>query len=971
MGEPVERDPLLADPVSIICTVKNDSRGLELMLRSVVGQLRPNDELVIVDGGSGDAELAAIGRIVQVAATSALDRGSTVRLLEFPGVNIARGRNLAIESARQELILCIDAGCRARLDWREALARPFLDPVVEVAAGRTILCAESHIAQLAGILTMPGRLRRANPGTLNPSARCLALRKSLWRRAGGFPEWLYTAEDTLFNLKLRGLDPAPTMAWVGKAAVEWSPRTTWRGLWRQHAQYARGETRIGRGGEAKRYGLTRMAAMAAWLAVAGVAAASIGTWVALAALFVILAMLCSGNAVSAIQAAMAAQIGERDALSTRGPLPLISYRRMLFDFILGALVKEWIGWATLFGACTPHGLRLPSKLKRFLLDSETSECAEEIARERAAARLGAGALDAERLEEYLSSTALSSILKQRGSLTGAAIPPWRLAQAPTPCTAIIAWHWAPTNRASANVMSHIFADADPDRFLVLTRGKEPGEKDERGAKDAKNETGGKGRPRGPENNAAMAPSIPVIRVHWPLDDDRPIRLKTWAANVKTAATLLAAGLALRPHRDLSGVLAVFPTNYSALAGGLFAHALGLPLTLYFHDQMTETLLTKSASRRALWRFVEHGLLQRAALVLTPTEEFAKRLWAKGAAVVHVLPHCAPRDARALEQASARRVVGAGPTRAGILYTASSPSAAFRLPARPAAGAQFNGVPSPSYAVSALSCAAAGVGTVAATPVIPPPRPLKASIPRDASGPDMEFRNGADRSPPDKLRLIYAGAVYEAHFDAMRALYEAVDGSPGVTLRVYSNNPEVPPLFRHEAVPRAVLFKALLRADVCVAALGWDTPYPEEVAGCFPSKIVEYVALGKPLLCVVPAGCFVDRLVKKEGIGVCVNAPVRERFRAAFAYLADPANRRACRRAALGLADRLDAARWFPQLLSWLGEAETGGQPRPLAALEGRAPQPHLFPLTENAAREFRVAEALASPNSPHTAAATL
>lgn len=959
MGGPVERDPLLANPVSIICTVKNDGRGLELMLRSVVGQLRPNDELVIVDGGSGDAELAAIRRLVQGAAASALERGSDVRLLEFPGVNIARGRNLAIENARQELILCIDAGCRARPDWREALVRPFLDPVVEVAAGRTILCAESRIAQLAGILTMPGCLRRTNPEILNPSARCLALRKSLWRRAGGFPEWLYTAEDTLFNLKLRSLDSAPTMAWVWEAAVEWSPRTTWRGLWRQHAQYARGETRIGRGSEAKRYGLTRMAAMAAWLAVVGVAAASIGTWVALAALFVILALLCRGNAVPAIQAAMAAQIGERDSLSTPGPLPLISYRRVLFDFILGALVKEWIGWATLFGACTPHGLRLPFKLKRLLLDSARAECAGETARERAAARLGAGALDAERLEEYLSSTALFAILKQRDSLTGATIPPWRLAQAPTPCTAIVAWHWAPTNRASANVMSHLFADADPDRFLVLTRGKERGGKDakrereEQGAKSAKNKTGEKGKPRKPENNAAMALPIPVIRVHWPLDDDRPIRFKTWAANVRTAATLLAAGLALRPHRSLSGVLAVFPTNYSALAGGLFAHALGLPLTLYFHDQMAETLLTKSASRRAFWRFVERCLLQRAALVLTPTEEFAKHLRAKGAAVVHVLPHCAPRDARALEQASARKAVGAGPTRAGILYTASSPSVAFRLPARPAAGAQSNGVLAPSYAAPALSCAAAGVGTVAATPVIPPPRPLKASIPRDASGPGMEFRNGADRSPPDQLRLVYAGAIYEAHFDAMRALYEAADGAPGVTLSVYSNSSEVPPLFQRKAVPRTVLFEALLRADACVTALGWDTPYPEEVAGCFPSKIVEYVALGKPLLCVVPAGCFVDRLVKKEGIGVCVNVPARSHFRAAFAYLADPANRQACRRAALELADRLDAARWFPRLLSWLGEAETGGQPQPVAA------------------REFRAAEVLASIHSPRAAAATL
>ena len=39
--------------------------------------------------------------------------------------------------------------------------------------------------------------------TFLPSGRSIAFKKSAWKEVGGYPENLYTGEDTLFDLKLK------------------------------------------------------------------------------------------------------------------------------------------------------------------------------------------------------------------------------------------------------------------------------------------------------------------------------------------------------------------------------------------------------------------------------------------------------------------------------------------------------------------------------------------------------------------------------------------------------------------------------------------------------------------------------------------------------------------------------------------------------------------------------------------------
>ena len=76
-----------------------------------------------------------------------------------------------------------------------------------------------------------------------PSSRSVAFTKAAWEQAGGYPEWLYTAEDTLFNIRLRQL--GCEFAFCRDAIVRWRPRETWGALAKQRINFSRGNARIG------------------------------------------------------------------------------------------------------------------------------------------------------------------------------------------------------------------------------------------------------------------------------------------------------------------------------------------------------------------------------------------------------------------------------------------------------------------------------------------------------------------------------------------------------------------------------------------------------------------------------------------------------------------------------------------------------------------------------------------------------
>jgi cellulose synthase/poly-beta-1,6-N-acetylglucosamine synthase-like glycosyltransferase len=67
----------------------------------------------------------------------------------------------------------------------------------------------------------------------------VAFRRKAWETVGGYPEWLDTAEDTLFDLKLKKAKMKFTLA--RNAIVYWKVRKNVKEIFKQFYNYAKGE----------------------------------------------------------------------------------------------------------------------------------------------------------------------------------------------------------------------------------------------------------------------------------------------------------------------------------------------------------------------------------------------------------------------------------------------------------------------------------------------------------------------------------------------------------------------------------------------------------------------------------------------------------------------------------------------------------------------------------------------------------
>lgn len=234
--------------VSLIATVLDAEKHVGAFLASIAAQTRMPDEIVIVDGGSTDGTLEALRAV------------DGVTVLEEPGANIARGRNLAIAHAAHEAIAVADADCAYGPGWLVALVAP-LEEGADVAMGVTEPIVETLLEACVASLSAQLDPAEIDPATFMPSARSVAFRRESLAAVGGYPEWLPIGEDMWVNHRWR--ERSFDLRLAPDAVAGWHPRGTLPEIWTQYVRYARGDGQAGMYPE--RHGL-RLAAYGALLA---------------------------------------------------------------------------------------------------------------------------------------------------------------------------------------------------------------------------------------------------------------------------------------------------------------------------------------------------------------------------------------------------------------------------------------------------------------------------------------------------------------------------------------------------------------------------------------------------------------------------------------------------------------------------------------------------------------------------------
>ncbi len=219
--------------VSFVSTVYNEELTIKSLLESLFLQAKFPDEIIIVDGGSTDNTVSEISNF-QFPISNIKAK---IKLI-FKEGNRSVGRNEAIKISSSEIVVCSDAGCVLDKDWVKNIINPFKNPKIDVVAGyyrgegKTIF----QKCLIPYVLVMPDRV---DTNDFLPASRSMAFKKSIWEKAGKFPEEYSNNEDYAFAKKLKKINA--NIVFEEKAIVHWIPRNNLKDAFIMFYRFAKGD----------------------------------------------------------------------------------------------------------------------------------------------------------------------------------------------------------------------------------------------------------------------------------------------------------------------------------------------------------------------------------------------------------------------------------------------------------------------------------------------------------------------------------------------------------------------------------------------------------------------------------------------------------------------------------------------------------------------------------------------------------
>lgn len=223
--------------ISFVATVLNEEKSIDGFLQSIFNQSERIDDIIIVDGGSTDNTISAISNFqFPISNTKA-----RIKLI-FKKGNRSVGRNEAIKRASNEIILCSDAGCILDKYWARNITAHFKDPEIDVVAGYYRGNSKTAFEKclIPYVLVMPDKVR---VNDFLPASRSMAFKKSIWEKAGKFPEKYSDNEDYVFAKRLKNINAK--IIFEEKAIVDWIPRGNIKDAFMMFYRFAKGDSESG------------------------------------------------------------------------------------------------------------------------------------------------------------------------------------------------------------------------------------------------------------------------------------------------------------------------------------------------------------------------------------------------------------------------------------------------------------------------------------------------------------------------------------------------------------------------------------------------------------------------------------------------------------------------------------------------------------------------------------------------------
>jgi len=267
-GMPIESEP---QAISVVVPLFNEERTIDSLFASLVVQtLRPR-EVIFVDAGSTDRTAGIL---------EAFRAPFPLRILRRGRLNPGEARNEGTREASTDWVAFADGGTELVPSWLFELERSARTTGADVVFGTYDPTCDTFFRRCAALAYVPAR---GSQGIRGPFVGSMAIRRGVFWKVGGFPEYR-AAEDLIFLENLARTDAR--VAYAPNALALWQTAPSADTTFRRFLAYSEANLWAGRArfwhlGVARQYAVVGSVAFA--FAVAGQAALAgvvVLTWMA-------------------------------------------------------------------------------------------------------------------------------------------------------------------------------------------------------------------------------------------------------------------------------------------------------------------------------------------------------------------------------------------------------------------------------------------------------------------------------------------------------------------------------------------------------------------------------------------------------------------------------------------------------------------------------------------------------------------